>query len=142
MSSWQGFTGLNRGYVLELYERYRRDPASVDGETRALFERWTPPSEPTPVPDGIPFQRIVGAVSLAQSIRMYGHLAARLDPLGTRVGSGDPSLLADTHNVTDDDLRSLPATLISSPLTDGAGTMLEVIASLRRVYCSTTGYDY
>jgi len=24
------FHGLNAGYVLELYERYRQDPASVD----------------------------------------------------------------------------------------------------------------
>ncbi len=142
MAGWQEFTGLNRGYVLELYERYRRDPASVDAETRALFDRWTPPSEPVPVPDGIPLQKVVGAVSLAQSIRMYGHLAARLDPLGSRIGVGDPSLLADTHHVTDDDLRSLPATLISSPLADGAANMLEVITAFRRIYCSTTGYDY
>src|SRR3954454_1481501 len=142
MAGWQEFTGLNRGYVLELYEKYRRDPAAVDAETRALFERWTPPTELEPVPDGVPLQKVVGAVSLAQSIRMYGHLAARLDPLGTRVGSGDPSLLAETHNVTDDDLRSLPATLISSPLADSAANMLDVINAFRRVYCSTTGYDY
>jgi 2-oxoglutarate dehydrogenase E1 component len=142
MAGWQEFTGLNRGYVLELYEKYRRDASSVDPDTRALFERWTPPSEPAPVPDGVPLQKVVGAVSLAQSIRMYGHLAARLDPLGNRVGGGDPSLLAETHNVTDDDLRSLPATLISSPLADNAANMLEVITAFRRVYCSTTGYDY
>ncbi|MEO8521872.1 MAG: 2-oxoglutarate dehydrogenase E1 component [Acidobacteriota bacterium] len=142
MAGWQEFTGLNRGYVLELYEKYRRDASSVDAESRALFERWTPPSETAPVPDGIPLQKVVGAVSLAQSIRMYGHLAARLDPLGNRIGSGDPSLLAETHDVTEDDLRSLPASLVSSPLADGAASMLDVITAFRRVYCSTTGYDY
>ena len=36
MAGWEGFTGINRGYVLELYERFRRDPASVDPETRAV----------------------------------------------------------------------------------------------------------
>jgi 2-oxoglutarate dehydrogenase E1 component len=142
MAGWQEFTGLNRGYVLEQYEKYRRDPAAVDGETRALFERWTPPTELEPVPEGVPLQKVVGAVSLAQSIRMYGHLAARLDPLGNRIGGGDPSLLAETHNVTDEDLRSLPATLISSPLADSAENMLDVITAFRRIYCSTTGYDY
>jgi 2-oxoglutarate dehydrogenase E1 component len=142
MAGWQEFTGLNRGYVLELYEKYRQDPSSVDADTRALFERWTPPSEAMPVPDGVPLQKVVGAVSLAQSIRMYGHLAARLDPLGNRIGGGDPSLLAETHEVTDDDLRSLPATLISSPLADSAANMLDVITAFRRIYCSTTGYDY
>ena len=37
MAGWQEFTGLNRGYVLELYEKYRQDPASVDRrDARAL----------------------------------------------------------------------------------------------------------
>ena len=143
MAGWQEFTGLNRGYVLELYEKYRRDPASVDAETRALFEQLDAAGRARRrSPDGIPLQKVVGAVNLAQSIRRYGHLAARLDPLGHRVGGGDPSLLAETHGVTDEDLRSLPATLISSPLADAAANMLDVIDAFRRIYCSTTGYDY
>ncbi len=140
--AWQEFSGLNRGYVLELYEKYRRDPSSVDAETRAIFEQWTPPAEAPVVHDGIAYARIVGAARLAQSIRRYGHLAARLDPLGLRVPLGDPSLLAETHNVTDEDLRNLPPDLVSSPLTENAENMADVIRSLRSLYCSTTGYDF
>ena len=51
MAGWEGFSGINRGYVLEQYERFRKDPASVDPETRALFEQWTPPAETDAVPD-------------------------------------------------------------------------------------------
>jgi len=142
MAGWQEFSGLNRGYVLELYEKYRRDPASVDPETRAIFEQWTPPTEAPAVHDGIAYARIVGAARLAQAIRRYGHLAASLDPLGLRVPVGDPSLLAETHNVTDEDLRNLPPDLVSSPLTEHAENMADVIRSLRSLYCSTTGYDY
>jgi 2-oxoglutarate dehydrogenase E1 component len=142
MAGWQEFTGLNRGYVLELYEKYRQDPSSVDAETRALFERWTPPSDSAPIAEGIPFQKIVGAANLAQSIRQYGHLVARLDPLGIRPPVGDPSLLPETHQVTEDDLRLLPANLISSPVCETASNMLEAIEAFRRIYCSTTGYDY
>src|SRR5215207_4467675 len=113
MSGWQEFSGLNRGYVLELYEKYRRDPSSVDAETRAVFEQWTPPADETPqVDSATPFQKIVGAVNLAQSIRRYGHLAAQLDPLGAQP-IGDPSLLPETHGLTNEDLRALPATLLS-----------------------------
>ena len=36
---------------------------------------------------------VVGAVNLAESIRRYGHLAARIDPLGSRP-VGDPTLVA------------------------------------------------
>ena len=122
MSGWQEFTGLNRGYVLELYEKYRRDPSSVDPETRALFDGWTPPQDiepPAPATAaivGVPLEKVVGAVNLAESIRRYGHLAAQLDPLRMRQPLGDPSLLAATHGVTDDDLQRLPASLVSGPL--------------------------
>jgi len=44
MPAWGEFTGLNRGYVLELYERFRQDPKAVDETTRAIFEQWTPPA--------------------------------------------------------------------------------------------------
>ena len=141
MAAWQDFAGLNRGYVLELYEKYRQDPASVDPETRAIFQQWSPPAESAAVPDGVAYEKIVGAARLAQSIRRYGHLAAKLDPLGLRAPSGDPSLLPETHNVTEADLRQLP-TLISSPLTERAANMGEAIAALRALYSSTTGYDY
>ncbi len=37
MNPWDQFTGVNAGYVHELYERYQRDPGSVDEATRAMF---------------------------------------------------------------------------------------------------------
>src|SRR5215831_16479979 len=137
MAGWDEFGGLNRGYVLELYERFRQDPASVDPESRALFERWTPPSaeEPGPIAENaIGVKRAVGAVNLAQSIRRYGHLAAQLDPLGSKP-PGDPSLLAETHGVTEDDLQRLPADLVQSPLSDHARDMFELVEAFRRLYC-------
>src|SRR5579859_5777976 len=42
MDSLKNFYGPNAGYVLELYERYKQDPSSVDAETRALFAHWSP----------------------------------------------------------------------------------------------------
>ena len=36
------FEGVNAGYVLELYERYRQNPESVDPATREAFKTWTP----------------------------------------------------------------------------------------------------
>ena len=142
MGTWQEFSGLNRGYVLELYEKYRQDPSSVDAETRALFEQWTPPAEESVEPaGGMPLLKGVGAVNLAQAIRRYGHLAAQLDPLGSRP-LGDPALLPETHGITNEDLRALPASLIWSALADGASHALDVLEAFRRVYCSTTGYDF
>ena len=144
MAGWEEFSGVNRAYVLELYDRFRQDPASVDPEARALFERWTPPGEVDEAPgpaSGLPARAAVAAVSLAQSIRRYGHLAAQLDPLGAKP-PGDPTLRPERHGLTEDDLRRIPANLISSPLAAEAANMHDLVAAFRRVYCSTTGYDY
>ncbi len=144
MGPWQEFSGLNRGYVLEAYERYRQNPASVDPETRALFETWTPPADEDGAGSGaagsVPLQKVVAAVNLAESIRRYGHLAAQLDPLGGKP-PGDPSLQTATHGLTDDDLRALPAALVCGALVDPGPTAFDAIAALRRLYCGTSGYD-
>src|SRR4051812_13276869 len=133
MSGWQGFSGINRGYVLELYDRFRQDPSSVDPETRALFEQWTPPADDrteTAIDRPTPARAAVSAVNLAQSIRRYGHLAAQLDPLGSRP-IGDPTLRPERHGLSEDDLRQIPATLVSSPLSAASGNMQELVAALR-----------
>ena len=48
MNPWDQFTGVNAGYVYELYERYQRDPESVDEATRAMFAHWSPEIEGAP----------------------------------------------------------------------------------------------
>src|SRR5260221_8095007 len=140
MAGWEGFSGVNRGYVVELYDRFRRDPSSVDPESRAIFERWTPPADEDVAAD-VSARAGGAAGNLAQPIRRYGHLAAQLDPLGSKA-PGDPTLLPESHGLTEEDLRRIPANLISSPLAGQAGNMQELVAAFRRVYCSTTGYDY
>ena len=136
------FHGPNAAYVLELYDRYRKDPQSVDEETRAFFDNWKPEEDSSD--QGIKtteIAKIVGVANLAQAIRERGHLQAQLDPLGTPP-PGDPSLELSTHGLTEDDLRGLPASLIGGPLAEGAANALEAIESLRKVYSSRTGYDY
>jgi 2-oxoglutarate dehydrogenase E1 component len=130
------FTGVNAGYVLELYERYRQNPGSVDPATRKAFESWTPPSETADAQpqaiNGITVQKIVGAANLAECIRRYGHLAAQLDPLGSPP-IGDPSLSPGAHGITDADLRQLPASLVGGPVADTSANAYEAIERLRRV---------
>jgi 2-oxoglutarate dehydrogenase E1 component len=167
MSDWREFAGVNEGYVLELYERFLRDAASVDVATRAAFERLGPPPAPSSAPIGraapasrsgspeaaptrlgpgapgageVALKAIVGAVNLAESIRRYGHLAARIDPLGSDP-VGDPSLHPETHGLTESDLHALPASLVGGPLAEGALSAWDAIERLRKVYSSSVGFD-
>ena len=152
MPEWSGVGGVNEGYILELYERFLVDPTSVDAATRAAFEQGppvfadAPPAMPEPpravaAAGAADVRPIVGAANLAESIRRYGHLGARLDPLGTPPW-GDPSLAPEAHGITEADLRALPASLVGGPVAERASNAAEAIEGLRRVYCSTTGYDY
>ena len=137
------FYGPNYGYILELYDRFLANPASVDEATRSLFANWKPESPPEPEPS-IPHGQsssnllvVLGAAGLAQAIRSRGYLAAALDPLGTPP-IGDPSLTLAFHNLQADDLRQLPAQAIGLP-EENAYLGIE---RLRSIYCWTIGYDY
>ncbi len=146
MNPWDQFTGANAGYVLELFERYQQDPASVDDATRAAFRTFTPPADATPA--GAPLAgtadtaAAIAAVTLAESIRRYGHLAATLDPIGYHRPVGDPSLHPHAHGLTSDVLRTLPASIIGGPVAAGAASAFEAIERLRAIYCATSGHDF
>jgi 2-oxoglutarate dehydrogenase E1 component len=121
MDFWREFHGPNAGYIVECYERYRDDPASIDADMRAFFDRLTADQiealrvgepaqaaveetrDPQQVPYGLDVEKIAAVNNLSQSIRWYGHFAAQLDPLGTPP-LDDPSLHLSTYNLTADDL--------------------------------------
>ncbi|MGH9386106.1 MAG: 2-oxoglutarate dehydrogenase E1 component [Vicinamibacterales bacterium] len=159
MNPWDQFTGANAGYVYELFERYQRDPSSVDEATRRAFATWTPeepadsPADRGGNPLGLPsagadpsaspdWRAAMATVSLAGSIRRFGHLAARIDPIGFHVPIGDPSLNPQSHGLTTQTLERLPASIVSGPVAEGAANALEAINQLRDIYCSTSGHDY
>jgi 2-oxoglutarate dehydrogenase E1 component len=147
MSDFSPFHGPNAGYVLELYDRFRADPQSVDAETRAFFEHWTPPSEliqPAPAfaagASAIDITRTVGAARLIRYIRELGHLDAHIDPLGSSP-HGDLGLHLDIHGVDEAFLASLPASIVRGPLAAASRNALEGVQKLREVYSGSIGYE-
>ena len=150
------FYGPNLGYVLELYERYREDPESVDESARSFFENWSPPQPEAngkavngqvaaSEASGVEVHKVVGAAKYIRSIRDFGHRVARLDPLGSEP-PGDPTLDPGFHDLTEEDLESLPASTINAPgtgpIVERTKTAREAIDELKRIYCNTTGYDF
>lgn len=145
------FYGPNAGYVLELYERYLQNPASVDAATRAIFESWASLSEeerPQVTKEegaigNAPFQvsQVVAASALAHAIRARGHLGAHLDPLGTEP-LGDPNLLPESHGITEEELALLPPIVVGGHSAEGAHNALEAIAALRAMYSGTISYEF
>ncbi len=158
MSDLSAFHGPNAGYVLDLYDRYRDDPNSVDPETRAMFERVDPveiealatakpragaPPVATSAPTGPIYDvsAVVGAAALAQAIRDYGHLDVQLDPLGTPP-HGAPELHPTFYGITDAQLATLPVESVPFPVSPDATNARQAIDGLRRIYSGGIGYDF
>ncbi len=146
MNDLRTFYGPNAGYVLELYERYQRDPSSVDPATRAIFDGWSP--EPhtrkqvtTSEEETFQVSHIMAASSLAHAIRERGHLGAHLDPLGS-APLGDPALLKETHGISDEDLAQLPPGVIGGHAAEGVNNALEAITALSAMYSGTISYEF
>jgi len=145
MDNWREFHGPNAGYVLELYERYQRDPDAIDAATRRFFEEWTPPVDGR-IPAEVSLKtdqigKVVGAVNLVQAIREFGFRAARLDPLGS-APPGDPALSLEAHGLTVADLQALPVDVVGGPVGSAANNAAVAIEELRAIYTSRTGFDF
>lgn len=149
MVSAKYFTGQNLGYVLELYDRYLESPDSVDAETAEFFSNWSPDmlvsnapvSNGTTAAPSVDMRKVVGAVELVQAIRQYGHLGAQLNPLGY-APPDDPALHPDTHDVTDEDLKTIPASLVTDgTLARRADNAYQVVKELRDIYSRSIGWD-
>jgi 2-oxoglutarate dehydrogenase E1 component len=139
------FYGPNLGYVLELYERYREDPGSVDERTREFFEAWSPPQAngraAAPEAAAADVEKDVGASKFIRHIRDFGHMAARLDPLGSEP-PGDPTLDPSFYRISEEDLEDLPTLIIGGPVAERTSNAKEAADELRRLYCKSTGYDF
>ena len=73
-------SAVSAGYVEDLYERFRTSPDGVDESWRSLFGVLDLAAEPTDTAaagSGIDGRR----QALADALRRWGHLSARLDPL-------------------------------------------------------------
>ena len=131
-------TIFNDAYVAEAFERYHRDPASVDESWRQYFraaESLGGGGTAGGVDEGL-LRKTAGAAALVDAIRQYGHLAVQLDPLGTPPPGG-PELTPEFHGITEDDLALVPA----SALGFETGTAADVVRHLREVYCGAIGFE-
>src|SRR5215467_12137748 len=109
---------FNDGYIAELYDAYRRDPASVDESWRQFFRFAESLGRADAAPAGGAYdasilRKTAGAAGLVAAIERFGHLAVQIDPLGT--------------------------TALGRP---DRGTAADVVRRLRELYCTTLGYEF
>ncbi|HYP55731.1 MAG TPA: multifunctional oxoglutarate decarboxylase/oxoglutarate dehydrogenase thiamine pyrophosphate-binding subunit/dihydrolipoyllysine-residue succinyltransferase subunit, partial [Solirubrobacterales bacterium] len=98
------------------------------------------PAPPTPTqPDEELLQAVQAATSLLKGYRTHGHLAARLDPLGSEP-KGDPAIQPENLNLTPELMARIPASILRIGV-EGE-TLLEVLPRMREAYCGTIAYQF
>src|SRR5438552_531659 len=81
---------------------------------------------------------VAAGMALVSAYRTHGHLAARLDPLGS-APPGDPSLDPVNHGLTPQLMEAVPAAVLRVRVP--GENLAEVLTHLRETYCSTIAYE-
>ncbi len=113
---------------------------SVDASAGAPGARIAPPSPSSPPspPSPSSLAAVAAAMALVRAIRIHGHTAARLDPLG-RDAAPDPSLDPAPLGLTPEVMASVPSDVLRVYV-PGA-TLAEAYPALQAVYCGSIAYE-
>src|SRR5947209_2642931 len=161
--------GLNAGFARDLLEDYLENPAAVPSEWRRLFESGqsdvvathpglsrlleaagdgrpedaapaaAPPAAAEPVTDEL-LGAVAAAMALVKANRMHGHLAARLDPLGSEP-PGDPALEPERliPKLTPELQARVPASVLRMYV--AGDTLADALPRLSATYTGTIAYE-
>ena len=143
-------SGANIGFVEELYERYRADPASIEPDWREIFSDLD--REPAALA-GLSEAALPGAedalartrdslrvLMLIRAYRVRGHLIADLDPLGLDGQKHHPELDPATYGFSDADYDR--EFFIDGVLGHETATLRQVLEIVKQVYCSKIGIEF
>ncbi len=146
--------GAESGRFLALIEEYLQGERGFYEDVFASLGVALGPAPPLPAPaaaaassrppetPGAAGEELLQAVQAASTLvtrfRSHGHLAARLDPLGTEP-EGDPGLDPDPLGLTPEVQAKIPAKIFHMYV-PGA-TLADALPHLRETYCGTIAYE-
>ncbi|HET6997295.1 MAG TPA: multifunctional oxoglutarate decarboxylase/oxoglutarate dehydrogenase thiamine pyrophosphate-binding subunit/dihydrolipoyllysine-residue succinyltransferase subunit [Solirubrobacterales bacterium] len=99
-------------------------------------------AEPSAAPGEVDeelLQAVQAATSVLKAFRTHGHLAAQLDPLGSKP-KGDPALEPENVNLTPELMARIPASILRIGVP--GETLLEALPRMRQTYCGTIAYQF
>ncbi|MFD1361337.1 2-oxoglutarate dehydrogenase E1 component [Lentibacillus salinarum] len=149
---WGSFHGPNMGYIEEQYELYKEDHDAVDPSLKELFDQHGTPvrvqasqgasQESARSTSSIgDVKKLTSAMRLVEAIRRFGHLEADIYPVG-RDGRNTNLVDPETYELTEEDLRSIPASWLWEQAPSGVEDGYDVIRELKKLYSGTITFEY
>jgi len=123
--------------LTDIGRREKGDVRSGEPEPSAAPPR-TSPISPLPVSSADDLKYVAAAYALVRALRNFGHLAARLDPLGGEP-SGDPSLDPARLGLMPEIMARIPAEVLRIYVP--GQTLADALPHLRATYCGTIAYE-
>ena len=130
------------GFYESVFEAVGVSPAAASAAPTSVTAAEPVPAPTSPavaaVADAALLQAVQAATSLVKAHRMHGHLAARLDPLGSEP-VGDPALEPATVGLNEELMRRIPASVLRVAVP--GDTFADALPQLRETYTGTIAYE-
>lgn len=146
---WEKFYGPNMGYIYDAFEEYREDPNSVDPTLKALFDEFGAPPQneiiKRDITDAGPLvnvKKIISGIKLLDNIRMFGHLAANINPLTSQPTVDTKFLDIETYHLTKEHLMEIPIEMIWEDAPRGIHNGWGAYQHLKSIYTNTIAYEF
>ena len=139
----EGYLQGENAFYEELFAALGVEPAALPQRAAATATPAPPPAAPA---EGTAhygggeemLQAVQAASTFISRVRSHGHLAARLDPLGSEP-EGDPGLDPEALGLTPEIQAKIPARIFQVYV-PGA-TLADALPHLRETYCGTIAYE-
>jgi multifunctional 2-oxoglutarate metabolism enzyme len=131
------------GFYDDVFHALGLEPGASPAPPQPSVLQGVPPT-PAAAPAAAPatsealLQAVQAATALLKAFRTHGHLAARLDPLGSEP-EGDPALEPESVGLTPELMAQIPARILRMYVP--GGTLAGALPHLRETYCGTIAYE-
>ncbi|MEO8401712.1 MAG: 2-oxoglutarate dehydrogenase E1 component [Gammaproteobacteria bacterium] len=156
-------SGGNEAYIENLFETYLKSPDEVTPEWQNYFKQISSSSDISHADIRDYFAQQVRqparygsnetfsahherqqekVIDLITAYRSFGHLLAKIDPLGLYNGGKNPTLDLSYYGFSDVDLKTVFDADSLTALRKSSATLGEIYQTLRTTYCGTIGIEY
>src|SRR5690625_871607 len=145
---WDKFHGPNIGYVEEQYELYQEASENIDPSIKEMFDQHGAPNwlsktdvsdQAKPLIENV--EKLTAAIQLVEAIRRYGHIEADIYPVG-RKDLNSELIKHNTYNLSENDLRKMPASWLWEKAPAGINDGYEVVQYLKKRYTGKISFEY